>query len=342
MTVTVRDFYESERDSLACSTDGRLPAGTWEAYKVSRGKLTHIPKPELSKHELKKNHILLYGTYGEHPQTEDDISTLCVNGLVKFVCNPGDHLFTKEPAKQSEKPDEQQDEIPVDIWTSEKRDVKSDAIILSEKAVQFQITTSEEYEHGAQIVKELKAMQSEVSKTFDPIVEKAYQAHREATAQRAKYLDPLKDGEKRVKAAMADWTRKEQARIMAERKAAEDAAALERAALEAAKQQSYQDAVKAGDLQAAREIASIDPVAEIKVVEPVQVKVAGVSTRKTYRAEVTDLAALVKAAVDVPQYLSFLSANEQALNALARAAKTTSCAIPGVRFIEDVVVGVRA
>ena len=161
-------------------------------------------------------------------------------------------------------------------------------------------------------------------------------------AQRAKYLEPLKDGEKRVKAAMADWTRKEQARIMAERKAAEEAAALERAALEAAKKQSYEDAVKSGDLQAAREIASIDPVAEIKVVEPVQAKVAGVSTRKTYRAEVTDLAALVKAAVDVPQYLSFLSANEQALNALARAAKTTSCAIPGVRFIEDVVVGVRA
>jgi hypothetical protein len=322
--ISVNDFYQHEKMSLACSTDGRLPAGTWEAYKVFRGKLTHIPRHELSQHELTKNHVLIYGTYGEHPQTEEDISTLRVNGLVKFVCNPGDHLFT--------------DETPVE----EKRDVKADAIKLSETAAQYQITTSEEYEHGAQIVKELKAMQSEVSRTFDPIVEKAYQAHREATAQRAKYLDPLKDGEKRVKAAMADWTRKEQARIMAERKAAEEAAALERAALEAAKKQSYEDALKAGDLQAAREIASIDTVAEIKVVEPVQAKVAGVSTRKTYRAEVTDLAALVKAAVDVPQYLSFLSANEQALNALARAAKTTSCAIPGVRFIEDVVVGVRA
>lgn len=336
--ISVNDFYQHEKMSLACSTDGRLPAGTWEAYKVCRGKLTHIPKPELSKHELTKNHILLYGTYGEHPQTEEDISTLRVNGLVRFVCEPGEHLFPKAPEKQSEKQSVPKDDTPVE----EKRDVKADAIRLSETAAQYQITTSEEYECGAQIVKELKAMQSEVSKTFDPIVEKAYQAHREATAQRAKYLDPLKDGEKRVKAAMADWTRKEQARIMAERKAAEDAAALERAALEAAKKQSYQEAVKSGDLQAAREIASIDPIAEIKVVEPVQTKVAGVSTRKTYRAEVTDLAALVKAAVDVPQYLSFLSANEQALNALARAAKTTSCAIPGVRFIEDVVVGVRA
>jgi hypothetical protein len=336
--ISVNDFYQHEKMSLACSTDGRLPAGTWEAYKVFRGKLTHIPRHELSQHELTKNHVLIYGTYGEHPQTEEDISTLRVNGLVRFVCEPGDHLFQKAHAKQSEKQSVPQDETPIE----EKIDVKADAIRLSETAAQYQITTSEEYERGAQIVKELKAMQHEVSKTFDPIVEKAYLAHREATAQRAKYLDPLKDGEKRVKAAMADWTRKEQARIIAERKAAEDAAALERAALEAAKKQSYEDAVKSGDLQAAREIASINPVEEIKVVEPVQAKVAGVSTRKTYRAEVTDLAALVKAAVDIPQYLSFLSANEQALNALARAAKTTSCAIPGVRFIEDVVVGVRA
>lgn len=329
--ISVNDFYQHEETSLACSTDGRLPAGKWEAYKVFRGKLTHIPRHELSKHELTKKHILLYGTYGEHPQTEEDLSTLRANGLVRFYCEPSDNLFEK-----LEKPVEKQEE------NHEPKDIKAYAIKLSETAAQYQISTSDEYEHGAEIVKALKTMQSEVSKTFDPIVEKAYQAHREATAQRAKYLDPLKDGEKRVKAAMADWTRKEQARIMAERKAAEEAAAIERAALEAAKKQSYQDALKAGDLQAAREIASIDPVAEIKVVEPVQAKVAGVSTRKTYRAEVTDLAALVKAAVDIPQYLSFLSANEQALNALARAAKTTSCAIPGVRFIEDVVVGVRA
>jgi hypothetical protein len=336
--ISVNDFYQHEKMSLACSTDGRLPAGTWEAYKVFRGKLTHIPRHELSQHELTKNHILLYGTYGEHPQTEEDLSTLRANDLVRFYCEPSDHLFEK-----LEKPVEKQGKEPTTTEPiNDPKDIKAYAIKLSETAAQYQISTSDEYEHGAEIVKALKTMQSEVSKTFDPIVEKAYQAHREATAQRAKYLDPLKDGEKRVKAAMADWTRKEQARIMAERKAAEEAAALERAALEAAKKQSYQDAVKAGDLQAAREIASIDPVAEIKVVEPVQAKVAGVSTSKTYRAEVTDLAALVKAAVDVPQYLSFLSANEQALNALASAAKTTECAIPGVRFIEDVVVGVRA
>ena len=331
--ISVKDFYESERDSLACSTDGRLPSGTWEAYKVSRGKLTHIPRHELSKHELTKNHILLYGTYGDHPQTEEDLSTLRVNGLVRFECKPSNYLFEK-----LEKPVEKH----VEAQIAEQRDVKSDAIQLSETAAHYEIANSEQYEHGAEIVKALKTMQAEISKVFDPIVEKAYQAHREATAQRAKYLDPLKDGEKRVKASMADWTRKEQARIMAERKAAEQAAALERAALEAAKKQSYEEAIRAGDLQSAREIAQIDPAAEIKVAEPVQAKVSGVTTRKTYRAEVTNLAALVKAAVDIPQYLSFLSANEQALNAFARAAKTTQCAIPGVRFVEEVVVGVRA
>ena len=304
--ISVKDFYESERDSLACSTDGRLPSGTWEAYKVSRGKLTHIPRHELSKHELTKNHIMLYGTYGDHPQTEEDLSTLRVNGLVRFECKPSNYLFEK-----LEKPVEKHEEKPVEVQIAEQRDVKSDAIQLSETAAHYEIANSEQYEHGAEIVKALKTMQAEISKVFDPIVEKAYQAHREATAQRAKYLDPLKDGEKRVKASMADWTRKEQARIMAERKAAEQAAA-------------------------------IDPAAEIKVAEPVQAKVSGVTTRKTYRAEVTDLAALVKAAVDIPQYLSFLSANEQALNAFARAAKTTNCAIPGVRFVEEVVMGVRA
>jgi len=338
---TVKSFWDYEAMSLGCSTDGRLPAGRWNAYHIFRGRLTNIPYSNAGNVDLKKTHVLLYGTYSDHPVTVEDLSTLRVNGLVKFEVYPSDEMLGKKKP-WSDVASEVEEKPVATVPEKKAPDARQAAIELSEQAAHYEVTDSAQYEHGAAILKELKIMQAEIGKTFDPIVEKAHQAHREAIAQRAKYLDPLKDGEKRVKAAMADWTRREQARAEAERKAAEEAAALERAALEAAKKQSYEEAIRAGDLQSAREIAQIDPVAEIKVAEPVQAKVSGVTTRKTYRAEVTDLAALVKAAVDIPQYLSFLSANEQALNAFARAAKTTQCAIPGVRFIEDVVVGVRA
>lgn len=338
---TVKSFWDYEDMALRCSTDGSLPYGRWNAYNIFRGKLTNIPYSNAGNVDLKKTHVLLYGTYSDHPVTVEDLSTLRVNGLVKFEVYPSDEMLGKKKP-WSDVASEVEEKPVATVPEKKAPDARQAAIELSEQAAHYEVTDSAQYEHGAAILKELKIMQAEIGKTFDPIVEKAHQAHREAIAQRAKYLDPLKDGEKRVKAAMADWTRREQARIMAERKAAEEAAALERAALEAAKKQSYEDALKAGDLQAAREISTIDVVAEVKVVEPVQTKVSGISTRKVYKAEVIDLEALVKAASETPQFLAFLMPNESALNAFARAAKTTNCAIPGVRFVEEVVVGVRA
>jgi len=61
-------------------------------------------------------------------------------------------------------------------------------------------------------------MIKEVKETFDPICEKAFAAHKEATGKRAKFLDPLTAAQKSVKQIMGSYDA-EQERI---RKAEED------------------------------------------------------------------------------------------------------------------------
>jgi len=348
--ISVRDFYEYEKMAFGCSTDGALPSGQHKMYRVVRGKLTRIAVQDMSSLKLNPNYILIFGTYGDDPQTEEDLSTLRVNGFIKSVFKASEFLAAKAQAEANKAAAEkaakpvQKTATPVEPATPAPE--KNEVIVRSESVVAdataYEVVDLPTYERASDIIRTIKQMAKEVGSTFDPMIEKAHQAHKEALAQKAKFVRPLEDAEKTLKGKMADWYRAEQARAEAERKAAEEAAALERAALEAAKKQSYEEAIRAGDLQSAREIAQIDPVAEIKVAEPVQAKVSGVTTRKTYRAEVTDLEALVKAASETPQFLAFLMPNESALNAFARAAKTTNCAIPGVRFVEEVVVGVRA
>ncbi len=63
-------------------------------------------------------------------------------------------------------------------------------------------------------------------------------------------------------------------------------------------------------------------------------KVSGLSTRKTYSAEVTDLQALVKAVAEGRAPLSFLQANYTVLNQQARSLKT-EFVCDGVKVIES-------
>ncbi len=63
-------------------------------------------------------------------------------------------------------------------------------------------------------------------------------------------------------------------------------------------------------------------------------KVAGLTSRKNYKAKVTDLMALVKAVAEGKAPLAYVLPNESVLDKMAKALKQ-QMSIPGVELIEE-------
>ena len=76
------------------------------------------------------------------------------------------------------------------------------------------------------------------------------------------------------------------------------------------------------------------PVLPVVAATPAAPKVSGLSFRETYKAEVTDMRALVQAVASGAQPITLLQANQTALDGMARALKE-ALAIPGVRLVKD-------
>jgi hypothetical protein len=155
-------------------------------------------------------------------------------------------------------------------------------------------------------------------------------------------------------ARLEEEARKERARLAAEA-AAREAVALE----EARKIQAAADAAAAAGRaeeaarlaaeaesrveQGAAEIATLQQTATL-ITAPMTAApraTAGVSTRKVWKAEVSDKLALVRYVAAHPEYVDLLEANMPAINKIALALKA-NCRIEGVRVFEDSVIAARA
>ena len=56
-----------------------------------------------------------------------------------------------------------------------------------------------------EVAQTIKTFQKEVDSTFDPIINRAHLTHKEALAQKKKYMDPLVEVEKRIKQLIGDY-----------------------------------------------------------------------------------------------------------------------------------------
>lgn len=180
-------------------------------------------------------------------------------------------------------------------------------------------------------------------------------------------LDRLNQAQEVLRKSMLVWKQAEDARIAREREEAERAAEAERvrleqerAAAEAAEREARARADAAlaqGDTDAAMaaiaaaeeanataaeaaeraELAEIAPTIAMPAATP---KAAGISTRQTWKAEVVDFAALVKAAGERPELLAYLQPNDSAIAGVAKALKGET-RIPGVRVYAEESLAVR-
>jgi hypothetical protein len=146
--------------------------------------------------------------------------------------------------------------------------------------------------------------------------------------------------------AAEDIARRERAEQERVRREAEEVERKARAAMQAAANEADRRIAEAEanaaqeaaqEAQAQIELAEVAPVAMPVVALPAA---EGISTRATWKAEVVDFPALVKAAAEAhakgdPTLLGYLQANEKAIGQVARALKAQA-RIPGVRiFAQD-------
>lgn len=90
-------------------------------------------------------------------------------------------------------------------------------------AHEMTITDAGEYQAATAFVKGLKALQKEIKATFDPVVEAAHRAHKEAAGARRKHMAPLEEAERLIKPKMGHYLRERETERIEQEKTLADA-----------------------------------------------------------------------------------------------------------------------
>lgn len=145
----------------------------------------------------------------------------------------------------------------------------------------------------------------------------------------------LAEAEKRIKSGVNAWNIEQERRRQQEEARLRDAQQKAQAKLE---ERAASAREKGQDNKADAILANIPPV---PTVIAASAPPAGIGSRVTWHAEVTDMLALVRAVAAGQAPISYLEANTVALNAAARSMKDTM-PVAGVRFYSKSDVTVRA
>ncbi len=233
-----------------------------------------------------------------------------------------------------------------------------EGLVLVGEAEDFKVTSNETYEEAGTRLLTVKTYIKRVGALLDPIVAATHAAWQVALEQRRGLLVHAEQAEGHYKGQMEGWATK----LENERKAAEAEAERIRLAAEAEAQRIANEETErrrkeaeekrtkeaeaariAGDMSRAARIAEtpvvVQPAAPRPVFTPVPLapaappRVAGISHRPTYSAEVTDIVALCQAVVDGKVAKNAVMPNQKVLDGLARALKG-ELKIPGVKLVE--------
>lgn len=212
------------------------------------------------------------------------------------------------------------------------------ALSMPERAKAMMIRDNQDYVRAAEFLKSIKALRGEVDAAFGPTIAKANETHKAALAAKAAADEPLSMAEKIIKGSVARYlTEQEEMRRRAEQRLRDENAARIREQADAENLKRAQELSEAGDVEGAAQ--AVDAEVEIPVlpvhVESTVPKIAGVSMRTNYHAEMTDLMALVNAVAGGVAPIECLQANMTFLNAQARSYKRAGGYVAGVVIVAD-------
>lgn len=225
--------------------------------------------------------------------------------------------------------------------TDDQRAICIAAETWPERARSIQIADDFGYADAGAMLQGVKALMREADDVFDGPVKKAHEAHKAILAAKKSVTAPLEEAERILKRGMADYhAEQERLRVQEQRRLqaiADQQAEAERVAAIAAASAESAHAVAA--VLAAP--APVAPVVEVKSHAP---KMSGISTRKTWKPEVTDKLALLRWVVEhaeaKPYLLNWLTVESQWLMGVPRDPDGATD-VPGLRFKSEVVVASR-
>lgn len=188
------------------------------------------------------------------------------------------------------------------------------------------VSNKDELCRATTCIKGIRGLIEKIKESFDPIVEKSHQSHKEAISQRDRYLKPLQSKEKEFKEAIVNFNKKmEQEQRERERLANE----LLAKHVEEHRQKLLQKSQETDDewdkealQEKAKEIVPIKVDTQKKVIEQ-----EGLSICKTWKAKVIDINI-------IPHEYLIIEPNFSALNQYARENKNTKPML-GVEFYEE-------
>lgn len=214
---------------------------------------------------------------------------------------------------------------PINIQAAIQYDATASEI--TQSVSNLPVTNQAQYETAADVLKTIKQMakvldeeRKKITSPLDATKKAVMDLFRAPT-------DKLAIAESTIKNRMLTYqTEQERIRREQEEKLQREAEKKQREIEERAKK--AEESGKAEKAQELREKAASIVAPQIA---PMVNRVAGLSTRETWSAEVTDMMTLVRAVAEGKAPLNFLEANMTVLNAQARATKD-SMAFPGVKF----------
>jgi len=216
----------------------------------------------------------------------------------------------------------------------EAQEITERALTVPEQAKGIVIKSHDDYARAGEMLLVIKDLRKEIDATFDPIIKKAHEAHKEAVAQKKKVDAPLVEAEGIIKPRISAWNteqerlrREEEARLREIARKQEE----ERLLMEAIAAEEEAKANGATKEEAAQESAAImaEPVYVAPVVVPRMVpKVAGIAMKQVWKFRIVNPAIIPR---------EYMAVDEQKIGAVVRALKDQT-RIAGVEaYPEDTV-----
>lgn len=217
--------------------------------------------------------------------------------------------------------------------STEIEKVETEALTIVDEATTMVIIDDEGLEIAANLLLGIKDLRKKIADTFDPIIDKAHKAHKEAIAQKKKTEAPLVEAENIIKPKMGKY------REQQERERQAEIRRQEKLARKAMEEQQIQDAVEA-DLSGNKEEAEailndeLMPVPAPKVEKPM--KPDGIAFRENWSFEIVDVNKIPRV---------YMMPNEKLIGSTVRLIKDKIAAektIPGIRVsMEKVPYGIK-
>jgi hypothetical protein len=230
-----------------------------------------------------------------------------------------------------------EDKMPA---VDEEKELQSQALTVVQRAKAIVVFDQASYDAAADLLTgTIKPLRARWLEYWNPLRDAAYKSYKGILDKFNEADKPLELAERQVKAEIARWDL-EQERIRQEeqRKAQMEAERVDR-------ERRLAEAVEAEQAGAPEEMVSsilnTQPVVVAPVVEPTYQKASGIARRDNWKCKVENLKELCKAigAGKVP--VEYVLPNESALNARARADKSTMN-LPGCKAYNESVISGRS